>query len=86
MDRHGLRPRDDEEKVFSQLLHPQALPGGGVLGLMPEQGIRNLLGASLPDPSAASGIPRAELYLVLTEPNACARLGSCSCVLVGKRS
>lgn len=45
------------------------LPGGGVLGLMPEKGIRALLGASLPDPSAASGIPRAELYLVLTEPS-----------------
>jgi catechol 2,3-dioxygenase-like lactoylglutathione lyase family enzyme len=44
------------------------LPGGGVLGLMPEQGIRNLLGAALPDPAAARGIPRAELYLVLTEP------------------
>ncbi len=44
------------------------LPGGGVLGLMPEQGIRSLLGAALPDPAAANGIPRAELYLVLTEP------------------
>ncbi|MBL0125797.1 MAG: VOC family protein [Betaproteobacteria bacterium] len=44
------------------------LPGGGVLGLMPEQGIRNLLGAALPDPAAANGVPRAELYLVLAEP------------------
>ena len=48
-----------------------ALPGGGVLGLMPVAGIRNLLGAALPDPGAASGIPRAELYLVLPEPSVC---------------
>ena len=34
-----------------------------ILGLMPEGGIKRLLGASLPDPSSASGIPRAELYL-----------------------
>ena len=44
------------------------LPGGGVLGLMPEKDIRSLLGSALPDPSAANGIPRAELYLVLSEP------------------
>ena len=48
-----------------------ALPGGGVLGLMPVQGIRKLLGAALPDPDAAAGTPRAELYLVLPEPAAC---------------
>ena len=48
-----------------------ALPGGGVLGLMPVAGIRNLLGAALPDPGAASGIPRAELYLMLPEPSVC---------------
>ncbi len=39
------------------------LPGGAVLGLMPESGIRKLLGPALPDPAAARGIPRAELYL-----------------------
>ncbi|MCE9620043.1 MAG: VOC family protein [Planctomycetes bacterium] len=44
------------------------LPGGGILGLMPEMGIRNLLGTAVPDPSAANGIPRAELYLVLPLP------------------
>ena len=36
-----------------------------VLGLMPETGIKNLLGANLPDPCKASGIPRAEIYLVV---------------------
>ena len=44
-----------------------ALPGGAVLGLMPEDGIRRLLPA-LPDPAAARGIPRAELYLVVSDP------------------
>ncbi|MBI5837152.1 MAG: VOC family protein [Candidatus Eisenbacteria bacterium] len=41
------------------------LPGGAVLGLMPETGIRRLLGAALPDPALAAGVPRAELYLVV---------------------
>ncbi len=47
-----------------------ALPGGAVLGLMPEQGIRRLLGPALPDPAGAAGIPRCELYLVSEEPAA----------------
>ena len=34
-----------------------------VLGLMPEAGIKRLLGDSLPDPAQANGIPRAEIYL-----------------------
>ncbi len=45
-----------------------ALPGGAVLGLMPERGIRNLLGPGLPDPASAHGIPRAELYLLVDQP------------------
>ncbi|MCC6652383.1 MAG: glyoxalase [Candidatus Eisenbacteria bacterium] len=43
------------------------LPGGAVLGLMPEAGIRRLLGDALPDPAGASGIARAELYLVVPD-------------------
>ena len=39
-----------------------------VLGLMPSAGIRRLLGERLPDPAAASGIPRAELYVYVTDP------------------
>lgn len=44
------------------------LPGGGVLGLMPEVGIARLLGIT-PDerPCAPAGI-RAELYLVVDDP------------------
>jgi catechol 2,3-dioxygenase-like lactoylglutathione lyase family enzyme len=46
------------------------LPGGARLGLMPEAGIRRLLGDALPDPAKAAGVPRAELYLRVTEPAA----------------
>ena len=42
-----------------------------VLGLMPETGIRTLLGPALPDPCAARGIPRAEVYLVVANPADC---------------
>lgn len=38
-----------------------------VLGLMPESGIKKLLGEKLPDPVEARGIPRAELYLVVDD-------------------
>jgi catechol 2,3-dioxygenase-like lactoylglutathione lyase family enzyme len=47
-----------------------ALGRQGVLGLMPEAGIKSLLGSSLPDPATARGIPRAELYLVVEDPAA----------------
>ncbi|MBI3148372.1 MAG: glyoxalase [Betaproteobacteria bacterium] len=43
------------------------LPGGAVLGLMPEAGIKRLLGEALPDPATARGVPRAELYLRVTD-------------------
>lgn len=36
-----------------------------VLGIMPEKGIKKLLGEKLPDPNEARGIPRAEVYLVV---------------------
>ena len=47
------------------------LPGGAVLGLMPEAGIRRLLGQALPDPALAAGVPRTELYLTVPDPRAC---------------
>lgn len=46
-----------------------ALPGGGILGLMPEAGIRSLLGAGLPAPSPTA-ILRSELYLRVPDPEA----------------
>jgi catechol 2,3-dioxygenase-like lactoylglutathione lyase family enzyme len=45
-----------------------ALSGGAVLGLMPEDGIKRLLGDVLPDPGAGRGVPRAELYLLVSDP------------------
>jgi predicted enzyme related to lactoylglutathione lyase len=47
-----------------------ALGDGALLGLMPEEGIRTLLGAALPDPARARGIPRSELYLLVDDPAA----------------
>ena len=47
-----------------------ALNDGAVLGLMPEHGIRALLGTALPDPAQARGIPRSELYLLVDDPAA----------------
>ncbi len=46
------------------------LNSGCVLGLMPEKGIKRLLGNKLPDPSLASGFPRAEIYLTVNDPAA----------------
>ena len=40
-----------------------ALPGGAILGLMPESAIVRLLGKTLPDPASARGVPRSELYI-----------------------
>lgn len=44
------------------------LGDGATLGLMPEAGIRRLLGEALPDPAAANGAPRAELYIRVDDP------------------
>lgn len=42
---------------------------GCILGLMPEIGIKKLLGDILPNPEKASGIPRAEVYLRVQNPD-----------------
>ncbi|MCB0361853.1 MAG: VOC family protein [Bdellovibrionales bacterium] len=39
-----------------------------VIGLMPEQGIKRLLGDAIQDPSKGSRGPRAELYLRVNDP------------------
>ncbi|TNE32289.1 MAG: VOC family protein [Alphaproteobacteria bacterium] len=46
------------------------LGGDCSLGLMPEKGIKKLLGDALPDPAGAKGVPRAELYLTFNDPAA----------------
>ncbi|MBL8286913.1 MAG: glyoxalase [Rubrivivax sp.] len=48
-----------------------ALGHGAVLGLMPAANIAALLGPPLPDPLAAAGLPRAELYLLIEQPAEC---------------
>jgi len=40
------------------------------LGLMPEDGIVQILGESLPHPRDGNGIPRAELYIPANDPAA----------------
>ncbi len=44
------------------------LNDGAVLGLMPEAGISRLLGEIIKDPKDGHDIPRAELYLLVDEP------------------
>ncbi|MBE0670366.1 MAG: glyoxalase [Anaerolineales bacterium] len=39
-----------------------------VLGLMPETGIKRLLGNHLPNPAQATGVPRSEIYLRVNYP------------------
>lgn len=39
-----------------------------VLGLMPEKGIKRLLGDKIQDPEASNGVSRAEVYLQVSEP------------------
>ena len=39
-----------------------------VLGLMPETGIKRLLGDNFPDPGRSSGGPRCEIYLLVSDP------------------
>ena len=46
------------------------LGSGVVLGLMPERGIERLLGRTLPSPPFVKGTVRAEVYLVVDEPDA----------------
>ena len=43
-----------------------ALSADIILGLMPEKGIKRLLGERLPDPAAGGG-PRSELYLLVDD-------------------
>ncbi len=44
------------------------LSESSILGLMPETGIKRLVGDKLPDPAQGTGIPRAEIYLLVHRP------------------
>jgi catechol 2,3-dioxygenase-like lactoylglutathione lyase family enzyme len=74
-----VKDQKKSRDFYSALLNMQAgldVPGmtefeiqkNCVLGLMPEKGIKRLLGDKLPDPESANGIPRAELYLLVEDP------------------
>jgi catechol 2,3-dioxygenase-like lactoylglutathione lyase family enzyme len=54
-----------EPRLFVPGMTEIELSPGSILGLMPESGIRRLLGERLPDPASANGIPRSELYLLV---------------------
>lgn len=41
-----------------------------VLGLMPEKGIKKLLGEKIPDPTETNGVSRAEIYIRVVNPEA----------------
>ncbi len=48
--------------------------GPGVkLGLMPEQGIARIISGPLPHPAQGQGVPRCELYLLVTDLEAAVR-------------
>jgi uncharacterized protein len=44
------------------------LSDSAILGLMPETSIRRLLGDAIADPAWGQGIPRAEVYLLVDDP------------------
>lgn len=60
----GKAPRLDVPGMTEFELSP-----GCVLGLMPEKGIKRLL-PSMPDPENGRGVPRAEVYLRVSDPAA----------------
>ncbi len=47
-----------------------ALNDSTKLAVMPESGIKRLLGEALPDPAQSRGTPRAEVYLLVDDPAA----------------
>jgi catechol 2,3-dioxygenase-like lactoylglutathione lyase family enzyme len=47
------------------------LSENSVLGLMPISGIQRLLGDKLPDPARSTGVPRCEIYLLVSHPFDC---------------
>lgn len=74
-----VRDQEQSTKFYSVVLAQEptlhvpgmtefALNAECILGLMPERGIKRLLGEALPDPGAGNGAPRAEIYLRVENP------------------
>ena len=61
----GLKPSLEEPGMTEFQLSED-----GVLGLMPATGIKRLLDERLPDPTAGSGVPKAEVYLWVDDAQA----------------
>jgi len=61
---------DREPRLHVPGMTELELGRGAVLGLMPEAGIKRLLGDRLPDPARGAGAPRSELYLLVESPGA----------------
>lgn len=59
---------DQEPTLDADGMAEFTLNDGAVLGLMPEAGISRLLGEIIKDPKDGHDIPRAELYLLVDEP------------------
>lgn len=59
----GMKPRLDVPGMTEFELAENV-----VLGLMPSAGIKKLLGDNILDPESGAGIPRAELYLRVSDP------------------
>lgn len=74
-----VRNQDASKRFYQSVLNQEPelhVPGmtefrlasGCVLGLMPEKGIKSLLGAAIEDPEKTNGIARAEVYLTVESP------------------
>ena len=74
-----VRDQEASTKFYRQVLALEPtlnVPGmtefklgeGCILGLMPEKGIKRLLGDTIQDPEKSNGISRAEIYLQVPEP------------------
>jgi catechol 2,3-dioxygenase-like lactoylglutathione lyase family enzyme len=61
----GIPPRLDVPGMTEFELDP-----GVILGLMPEAGIRRLLGDAIGDPAGVREAPRCELYRLVDDPEA----------------
>lgn len=73
-----VKDQEKSTEFYSQVLDQEPslhVPGmtefklndGSGLGLMPISGVKGLLGRALKDPGLADGIPRNELYLIVSD-------------------
>src|SRR5512140_3105631 len=56
-----------EPRLFVPGMTEFELRNGCILGLMPERGIKRLLGDAITDPAECHGVPRAEVYFIVDD-------------------